>query len=145
MERLVSAEHGRSSITPSSLRWDHAVPLCIGRPRRRIEWIALDLHYAGLGWCEVGALEDSGGLRADGFGPEDVGLACQCFCFGLLFDPDGCKSPLVCWHCFEAFDIVTVPEEELEILCSVFDVDKVVHEVSGGTGLFHDMSASKIR
>lgn len=35
----------------------------------------------------------------------------------------------------EASSIVSIPEEELKVLCGVFDVDEVVHEVTGGAWL----------
>jgi hypothetical protein len=86
---------------------------------------------------EIGALEDAG-----------CGLTCLADLLGVLF-PDA-PDRLVLHRlgpfrgqrevgrigAGEAPRVVAVPEEELQILCRVFDVDQVVHKVTDCTGLF---------
>jgi hypothetical protein len=51
-------------------------------------------------------------------------------------DPLGGESLLILGEELKATDIVLVPEEELEVLGIVLDIDKVVHEVVQRTGLY---------
>ena len=122
-------------FTPSRLCRCQAFSVSSGRTRWRVERVALDLYDVGLWRSEVGTLEH---LRSLG---TDLLLRPLCSLRGLqlglsLVDaPLWGKCPLVRWKVEEAFDVVTIPEEELKILRRVLDVDEVVHEVTGSAWL----------
>ena len=122
-------------ITPGGLSRCHTLLVphwCTGRC---VERVAFDLQDMGARRSKVSSLKNLCSLGTDQWLRPLGSLSGLHLCFSFLNAPFWSKSSLIGWKVGEAFDIVTVPEEELEIFCRVLDVDEIVHKVAGGARL----------
>ena len=132
-------------VAPRRLCGCHALSVGSGCAGWCVERVVLDLHDVGPWRSKVGAFEHFCSFGTDLLLQPLQSLSRLQLSFSLLNAPFWGKCSLVGWKVEEAFDVVTIPEEELEILCRVLDVDEIVHEVAGGAWLDHCRSANVVQ
>lgn len=84
---------------------------------------------------EIGSLEHSSDLRTSLFRTGVVRLRSHCLGLGLCDGPFRSESTFTDRERRKTFDVILVPKKELEVLGGMLDVDKVIHEIPGGTWL----------
>jgi hypothetical protein len=121
---------GRAILAPANSGWCNTFTIvAAGGAWRSVEGIvAILLDWPG--WLKVSALQHIGSVDRDFLRLLLVESLLLCRC--LFGGPLRCHLLLMLGHLEEAFEIVLVPQEELQILSIVLDVLEKVHELSRG-------------
>ena len=143
VKRLVGIRvQGRAVVTPRTLSGGDAISVVgVWGPWWSIEGVAFHFYHIHRRWSKVGALEDCCGLRTNLLFQRRCSKVSLRILLGLFSGPCWGKRTLVWWQLGETFDVVAVPQEELEVFRGVFNVDKIVHEVTSGAWLRNDTLA----
>jgi hypothetical protein len=128
---LTPANSGRCDAFPIIATWG------AGRSVEGVVAVLLDW----LGGLEVSALQHIGSIDRNFLGLLLIESLLLCSC--LFGSPLRGELLFMLWHLEEAFEIVLVPQEELQILSIVLNVLEKVHELSCGHRLYTQLARAK--